>query len=340
MPSSLPRCSTLGSAVNVGNNHVAVAFLTSGTMHLHATGSSAGLGERQEVGDWYVVGKIPLWRLGYFRLGKQEHQYNLSSSSNPKFMKQLGGIIRLWDPAISEAETIFYHFEILLSEDDLLVLDRITPWDRNAFRTWLGNIMWVIPGKQEGTCLSINSNELVIVRQRLWDPGIVAIYERKLFLVRLLWPIGIFQYVHVPGLVLICWCQMDVQLTEEAASFQSQSGNPLVFSSACHCWPLGSNRKEKIDRSWHLQLQEDPCRYRNLCPFFGMSWDLEYKQWDPGIGQKVFKCFLTKDQQILTARFCQVSGLLRISICRLHTASTSPSHCLGATNVSWGRLMS
>jgi hypothetical protein len=79
-------------------------------------------------------------------------------------MKQLGGIIRLWDPAISEAETIFYHFEILLSEDDLLVLDRITPWDRNAFRTWLGNIMWVIPGKQEGTCLSIHSNELVIVR--------------------------------------------------------------------------------------------------------------------------------------------------------------------------------
>lgn len=68
-----------------------------------------GIGERQEVGAWLVVGKI----LSCSGLGKHEHKHDWVSSNNGKTEQQLCGVIRLWDPGVSQAETIFFHLGFL-----------------------------------------------------------------------------------------------------------------------------------------------------------------------------------------------------------------------------------
>jgi hypothetical protein len=80
----------------------------------------------------------------------------------------------------------------------------------------------------------------------------------------------------------------------------------------------------------NLQVQEEACKCNNLCSLIGVSSNLEYKQWDPGIRQKEFECFLNQDQQIHAAKFlgCSYAAF---------RPSNLQSHCLGASNVSWGR---
>jgi hypothetical protein len=99
----------------------------------HGTDNSVGLDERQDVGVWLVLGKFPPWRLSCFRLEKHEHQHDWVSSNNGKSVQQLYGIIRMCDPGISQAKTIFVHPEIFLAAGDRLVLDMILPWDSSAF---------------------------------------------------------------------------------------------------------------------------------------------------------------------------------------------------------------
>jgi hypothetical protein len=40
--------------------------------------------------------------------------------------------MKLWDPGISQEETIFFYPGSFLVVGDRLVLDRIPPWDRNS----------------------------------------------------------------------------------------------------------------------------------------------------------------------------------------------------------------
>jgi hypothetical protein len=49
-----------------------------------------------------------------------------------KIVQQLCGFMKLWDPGISQAETIFFYPGSFLAGGDRLVHDRMPPWDRNS----------------------------------------------------------------------------------------------------------------------------------------------------------------------------------------------------------------
>ena len=148
---------------------------------------------------------------------------------------------------VSQAETIFFHPGIFLTEGDRLVLDRIPPWDRSAFSPWLANTMWVIPGQHEGTkeCqieLLLNS-----MKQDFGPASILSIQAAHVFMSihgskmeennqwelehfryikkvvnPVLRPMGIFQYEHDPSLALICWCQMGMVLNCTNSNLESK----------------------------------------------------------------------------------------------------------------------
>jgi hypothetical protein len=63
-------------------------------------------------------------------------------------------------------------------------MGRIPPWRCSAFSPRLRNTMRVILGQPEGICISCSRIQLLIVRERLWDPGILVICECNLFISR------------------------------------------------------------------------------------------------------------------------------------------------------------
>jgi hypothetical protein len=63
-------------------------------------------------------------------------------------------------------------------------MGRIPPWRCSAFSPWLRNTMRVILGQPEGICISCSQIQLLIGRERLWDPGILVICECNLFISR------------------------------------------------------------------------------------------------------------------------------------------------------------
>jgi hypothetical protein len=131
------------------------------------------------------------------------------------------------------------------------------------------------------------------------------------------------------GAVRLPLC-LKLEMHDTLSTGTLRTWNPMVFSTVFHCWSLGSNGNEK-NMSWHLQIQEEPCKCSNLCSLIGVSSNLQYKhkQWDPGIIQKDMVCFLKQYQQILTAKLQGCSEYVYDAFlpCRSHRA------------IAWGQAM-
>ena len=108
-----------------------------------------------------------------------------------------------------------------------------------------------------------------------------------------------------------------------------QTWNQMVFPSVSQCWPFRGSSNEKNNMPGHLQVQEELRKWRNLYSFFGVSSDLEHKQWDPGIGHTELQSFLKQDQRTLAARFrgCPEYQYAAFRPCRPHQA------------IAWGQAM-